>query len=268
MALRHVWIASLTVSLTIAGCLFDRTAEQIAQMRTSGNPEAAKEKARDVLGDDPSKMDVWRELAASELDLARESTRSFNPGEEPLANLTEAALICGAYSDFREGKPDRQWKEVCIRVAIELSNRAMASLGGLTVGDPAVLDRFEQLGQGRKQAASDDDDLVIHPREKTKTPSSFLDPSATGEHIYQAVLLAELMRHLPSDDASRSDVTLRQLDQMLAYMASSSGSTVSLINENRDAARKAAKDALAAVKSDLVLQGNFSLTTLAGNKLL
>jgi hypothetical protein len=242
------------VCLLLSGCLYDHTAERVAELRKSGDPVAARAKALEALAGDPDRMNVWRELAATDLDLARTAVRSDS---QSLPLLLEAGLICAAVGNHSHGKVEERWRVVGMLAASEIANYAGHLANQLeirTVGRTV----YEESGWVPDDIPEED----IPPNFRQEIREVYIDPQLLGEVIHQTVCCMILLKQLPSDNPKVTAITLNQLDEKLQWASANSNISTSFVNSRRETAERNAQQALADAVLDLDVHGYFYGVTI------
>ena len=257
---RFLSVALILTSLAAVGCigdLFDRTPEKIAALRMSGNLVGAKEETLEALRRKPARMDLWRELASTDVLLSRRSAQIKEVPQDPLPELVEAALICAAYTDHHKGVLDREWEGVGVLAAIEVSNRANALVSKLdpALEDPAPVDVPMTTTPDVEEPA--DDNLVLPQRPELREAETYLDPQAVGRIIRRTVILTEFLRHLPADNPMVTAVSLNQLEERLRSVSMRANITRAFVEAQEDSARLEMSHVLGDADSSLAERGYF-----------
>jgi hypothetical protein len=271
MTVGRIFLVLSAVTLLSAGCLFDHTAEQIAEMRKAGNLEAAKTRALEVLGEKPKRMDVWRELALCDVALCRASSIS-DDGKFP--NLAEAALICAAVSEHEKGNPDDKWVAAANMTASQITN-SITYLMTVTETKKSVhyyhmesLILPEDIPEDiRNQMQNQFEDNERLHEQKYET-QSYLDPDETRAFVRKAVVFTELLKRLPCDNPKLMAITLDQVDRKIESTTWDTNLTSNYVNAARETALGAVHQALQQAESDLDTQGYFDAASILENKTL
>ncbi|HEY3293840.1 MAG TPA: hypothetical protein VGL38_00220 [bacterium] len=307
MTLRWGFSALIGVSLLLAGCdaleVLDRTPRKIASLRKDGQVVAAKQKAVDALQQRPERMAVWRELAATQLELAQQNAEVTE--EDPLANLTEAALLCAAMYDHRKDRLDFDWSWIGRSVAEEITRQADqlagrferkpsdrpvdAGLLGPPRGSgptPEMLREEEWGVRPRRQVRYENDGRVldVHLPDATseqietykrrwelegkEIPATYFDSTAAGVDIHNLGVLITLLERLPTDDPMRVSRAVKKMTEKLAAATEHSNLTTGFVMNHRAAARTAVVAALMAAQKDLDTKGHFEPETVSKLSLL
>ncbi|HEY3293839.1 MAG TPA: hypothetical protein VGL38_00215 [bacterium] len=268
MSLRHGALLLMVLPALIAGCKLDRTAEDIAQMRMSGSVSMARDRAIDELKENSKQMDVWRELAITDVQLGRRAASAVEAQEDPLPYLVEAALICGAYNEYKKGLLDREWNGAGVSSAAETSNWANHLVSRLPIDNFGRVPYDPPGYLPRDLEDPDDQPLTVRPQGSNPDVfETYVDPETAGEIIQQTAMLMELFRHLPCDNPKVAAVNLNQIEQKLLWAASHSNLSAAFVDLQRDKGRKAAAVAFDAARNDLAEHHHFDARTLLSNRL-
>ena len=260
-----VGLALVIACLTLTSCkleLFDHTAAKIAEIRLAGNPSTAKLRALEVLQKTPGKLDVWRELAATDLDLCK---RAEEAKKDPLPNLVEAALICGALNVHEKSKLDHEWTAVGMEVAVEAERIADKITQRL---EPRpVTERF-QTEEEILPGETERDLFKRWIEHMSVVNSNFYDPDVVGVVVKQTSLLMELLGSLPFDDPKMVAVTLNTLEQKMKVTTMDSNIDLGYVTSRRAAAKTVVDEALHSATDDLETLGHLQIETIQQNHIL
>jgi hypothetical protein len=256
-------VPALLLAVTLlSGCLFDHSAEKIATHRKSGDPVGARKMALDILEADADHIDVWRELAACDVELAR---KAMDAREEALPLLGEAALICGAMTMHKQSKLDRAWTIVGLQTSTALAR--YAGTNTLVIKPNTFRMHSETITEGRMDAEDAMHDWIQFRSSLPDVPDSYYDPATIGAAVAKMGLLSGLIEHLPCDDPKLMAETVSKLDDTYVRATQHSNITLESIRVRGAAGKQSAVTVLEAAKADLESQGYFDLVTVQNQKL-
>jgi hypothetical protein len=245
----HVCIALLLMgSLALNGCSTNRVAKEVAALRLERKADAAREMAIAELQKEPKNLRLWRELAATDIVLARE--RAVPPENEPYRYAVEAALICAAMSEHNKGKLDEPWLAVASQTVLRAMELATTGLGGVSISTARGKVTLERLGH------SDID------------PERFVDTDGMQWVVKNTVPLmvfAQQLGPVVSIDFSKN---AQEYDARVSQMGINSNITMSQVQAQRDRASAATSKQIAAAVQDLDDLGYFQAETILGNTIL
>jgi hypothetical protein len=247
--------------ILLCGCHGGGKDESVSRLRKSGQSQAARTRAVELLGEDADRMAVWRELAGCDVDLARTSNCTV---EARRKLLLEAALICAGVGAHGQGQYDAEWRTVGLVVASEL-----VSLGGHITNALNFPNADVQSNGATEEFLSDLDDAEeIPPLYPQEPPQRYTDPVFVRELVSQTSLVLELLKVLPYDNPTLLEQTMVQLDRQMTLNAGRAGTPRSDIMAWGKAAQTAATRAVDAAASELESQGYFNAETIFQSRIL
>jgi hypothetical protein len=251
----------LVIVCAACGCTPSQTAKKIASLRKGGDPVGARELAIRVLTDDADQMEIWRELAMSDLDLCH-NAKNFQLEPDPF--LLEASLISLAVYEHEKGKPGSKWETAGRLAAAE--GRALVDnlLKNLPIhterNEYTRTEEWDPLGIGGNGPTG-----IIRRTETTTEKTA--DLREAGPMLHQAVVMIEFMRKLPQDQ-KELDMIIQVFENKLDELPGSvSNITASYLDNIRKSGEASMKQALQQATDDLKNDGYFQLPTILQNTL-
>lgn len=253
-----VFYLLLGISWIIAGCDLNGTAKEIALLRKSGEPMQAREKALAALEADADQMDVWRELAQTNLTLIHDK---HHTDLDPLPLAVESALICGAWNAHKKGELNRKWEAVREQTVSEALTQANRLIYGIKVKDMEVEEKMSVTYL--------DPDGYSHVTEKYPRLvwKKVVDPEDLRYGISGAAAMMEFVKRLPRSVGGAAEF-FEQIDRKITRLAEDHQLTDYAVGEIRKTAEDGVAAALQKAVEELDDDGHFAFDTIIGNAIL
>jgi hypothetical protein len=250
------------VFVIVCGCKSGRTAKQIAEIRKGGNAPAAREIAVKALEEDADQMEVWRQLALTDLWLAK------NPAQyslDPAKCLSEAALMCMAVLKHEEGQASAEWISIGRQIgvdAISQANRLLTSIP--TTTEKSTIARQRTFNTEFEENLGYDE----HVYEVETTYTKVANLETAGLMIRQAAAALYYVQNIPQENGGL-ETHIQQTDSAFFGLTRRiSNISGPFITDQRAAVDAAMAAALEQALRDLDNEDSFEAATILRNKLL
>jgi hypothetical protein len=256
MILKQIPAILVLSTAVLMSCQSHKVAREVAALRRSSDLTAARDLAINSLRASAKDMELWRELAATDLAIFAKA-ESLNA--EPVSYLLEVALLCASVYAHDSGASQEQWQAMGRRVAVEaltLSNRMLDDLPRTEVISKHVTERFADPNIPRELQRQD---YIITTQSRHDWITDI--PIAT-KVIRQSSALLEYTQRLPQENAALMstiqgvDSHINSLPRFISNLSSS------LIDDNRQQVQRAVTARIDAATTELQVHGHFTLATI------
>ena len=259
MTSKPVRIACIFAAILLAGCSSSRISKEVARLRLSGLLDSARTRAVMQLQTNPESMNLWRELALTDLDLNR---RAVQQRQDALPALLEAALISAAANSIPGNRQNDKWSAVGKIAASEVANYAGEMTNRLDLKQAGHAVYTES---GITSNFMDDGDPVIY---RQPTREVLIDPALVADVACKTEIMIEFLKRLPCADQKNRAIILGELDKKLLATTERPNISSGFLNDRRKAAMKAVDAVLDQCVEDLKSQGHLDPETIFKNRIL
>jgi hypothetical protein len=253
----------ICLPLLLSACGDSDEVKQLRALRRSGDVQKAFDLAVVHLGYGSHRMDIWRELVYTDLEIARLERSSG----DPLPNLVRAAVASAAMRAFKK-EPGELWKSAVPLAASQMIAQSQRMIGQIDDSRKHLINmhdrdaeedrRYENLSEDERLSALKDYERYYL---RSGTPS-LVDPALAHQIVYTSACYYELLKLLRTPDDHNIAEALRFIDDSLNDWPNYSELDLSYIEDVRAEARADIEILYQAALDDLRAHRHFTLEHL------